>query len=170
LLVGAIAGIGLRWSVQRFFGPAPPHQVRFWILVTNDASTGDTQLDKSLRNAFHVGLEQFPYADVVPPSLVGAFLRRMERSPDLKIDEALGREMCRREHIRWLLPWSIAQTGPIWAVSARLVDPKTGASVRSFQATAANTDGIPDAVSTLIERMRLEFSRTAVLYSGLALL
>ena len=150
VVVGVIGAVwmGSRQSVLSF---AP----RDWILVADlDNLTPDPVFDRSLVMALTVSLEQSTHANVFPRARVAGALTRMKRDLASRIDAELGREICRRENIRALVSSSIARVGPRYALSARIVDPSTGESIRSYVEQADGADGVLPALSSLARDIR----------------
>jgi len=128
---------------------------RDWILIADlENQTGDPLFDRSLTDAFTVSLEQSKYANVFPRSRVNQTLPRMGRKAADRIDEQIGRELCVREGIRGLVTLSIAKVGRQYALSARLLNPQTGDTIRSYLERAGNEDRVLDALGTIAGRIR----------------
>ena len=127
---------------------------RDWILVADFVNqTGEPVFDSPLWSAFSISLQQSTSANVFPRSRLEETLRRMGRNVDVPIDEAVGREICLREDIRGLVTAEIASIGGRYALSARLVDPQTAASVRAYQVTVAERDDVIEALGTIAGRV-----------------
>jgi hypothetical protein len=134
--------------------PALSFADRDWILIADTENrTGNPRFDKALLTALTVSIEQSHYANVVPRSRIYETLKRMNRSQDLSseitINESLGREICLRESFRALLLTSLTRTGKEYLLIARLVDPKTGTSVREYTRKIQQDDAIIDALVAL---------------------
>jgi tetratricopeptide (TPR) repeat protein len=110
--------------------------------------------DQSLQTALTVSLEQSAHANVFPDARVTSALTRMQRDPASRIDPELGREICRRENIRALVSCGIARVGPRYVLSARIVDPRTGETVRSYDEQADGQDKVLPALSSLAADIR----------------
>jgi eukaryotic-like serine/threonine-protein kinase len=146
----ALAGIAA-WALAWFGSsePALSFAARDWILVTDfENQTGDDRYDAAIQTAFLTSLEQSAYANVYPRSRVATVLKRMGREDEPRIDEELGREICERANIRGLVTASIGRVGERFSLSARLVDPNTGESVRSY---LKNAEGEDEILTTLEE-------------------
>jgi DNA-binding winged helix-turn-helix (wHTH) protein/tetratricopeptide (TPR) repeat protein len=148
--------------------PALSFNNREWILVADfENRTGDARFDKALLTALTVSLEQSRYANVFPRSRVYETLQRMDRpistSEELTVSEALGREICQRENLRALVAASLTRTGKQFLLVGRLVDPKSGSSVRAYTVRIQSEDQILDAVDTIAKNIRQDLGET--LYS-----
>ena len=134
--------------------PALAFQERDWIVVSDfNNLTNDPVFDKSLRLALEVAIAQSKYVNVYPPDRIAATLQRMKRQPD-RFDEALASEVAVRDGIRGVLACDIAQVGNVYAITARLIDPKTRAAVLTDQAHARNKDEVLGALGDLATRVR----------------
>ena len=155
--VSAVAVFGalvlLWWLVAA--RPVLSFAPRDFILVAEfDNQTGDPLFDRSLLTALDVSLEQSAHANVFPSGRIAESLRRMGKKGSEKIDEGTGREICLRENLRALLSPAIARAGQQYAISARLINPQTGAAARSYYEIAKNQDHILDAVGRLATKIR----------------
>jgi DNA-binding winged helix-turn-helix (wHTH) protein/tetratricopeptide (TPR) repeat protein len=125
------------------------------VLITDfDNQTGDPRFDNALGMAFVVSIEQSRYANVFPHTRLDSVLPLMGRPPGQRITASLGREICQRENIRGLLTPSITRTGQEYAISAQLIDPRTGETVRSFTERAHGEDHILEALDVLAKETR----------------
>ncbi|HXY23834.1 MAG TPA: tetratricopeptide repeat protein [Candidatus Acidoferrum sp.] len=145
--------------------PALSFANRDWILITDmENRTGDPRFDKALFTALTVSLEQSRYANIFPRSRVYETLQRMERpanpTEDLTVNEALGREICQRESLRALVATSLTRTGKEYLLLGRLVDPKSGVSVRSYSTKIDSEDKILDALDALSQQIRRDLGET----------
>ena len=157
LAVLFVAAIWWVVAARPVFSFAP----RDWVLVTDfDNQTGEALFDRSLLSALSVSLEQSKHANLFPAARVAESLRRMDRAGLPKIDEATGQEICQRENIRALLCPAIARVGRQYAISARLIEPKTGVTARSYLETAADQDHILDALGKMASKIRRDLGES----------
>ena len=122
--------------------------------------TGDSRFDEALRTAFIVSLEQSRHANVFPQIRVGTVLKLMGKSSTEHVTPALGREICQRENIRGLIAGSITRTGQEFALSAQLIDPQTGATVRSYMERSYGEDHILDALDVIAADIRRDLGES----------
>jgi DNA-binding winged helix-turn-helix (wHTH) protein/tetratricopeptide (TPR) repeat protein len=170
-VMGAGAALFLIAAVVFWFAssrPALSFTSREWILIADfENRTGDARFDKALFTALTVSLEQSRYANVFPRSRVYETLQRMGRKVDLSqeltVSEALGREICQRENLRALVAASLTRTGKQFLLVGRLVDPKSGSSIRSYTVRIQSEDQILDALDTVAKNIRQDLGET--LYS-----
>ena len=84
----------------------------------------------------------------------GTVLKLMGKSSTERVTPALGREICQRENIRGLIAGSITRTGQEFALSAQLIDPQTGATVRSYMERSYGEDHLLDALDVIAADIR----------------
>jgi eukaryotic-like serine/threonine-protein kinase len=141
--------------------PAFSFAPRESVLVTDfENDTGEPQLDNALRSAFIVSLEQSRHFNVFPRARIGSVLQLMGKPPDTRITSAVGREICQRENLRGLISGSLARTGTEYALSAELIDPQTGATVRSYSERAHGEDHILEALDRISTAARADLGES----------
>lgn len=135
--------------------PALPFSPRDFVLISDfDNQTGEAVFDRSLLTALSVSVEQSAHVNVVPPERLSESLKRMGKNPGDKIDETIGRQICLRESVRALLVPSISRVGQQYILSARLINPQTGASAWSDIETANGQNEILSALGKLATHVR----------------
>ncbi len=167
ILIGACLSLGIvfaalgGWHLWTRSDPALPFASRDWVALADfDNQTGDSLFDRSLASAFAVGLQQSRHVNLLPRSRMETSLRRMGRSPGTRIDEAVGREICLRENVRCLVLCSISRVGRQYAVSARLIEPRTGAVVKARLELADNQDRVLNALGALAGGLRRDLGES----------
>lgn len=154
----AVIAVAL-WFTGR--SPALSFAPRDWVLVADfDNQTGNPLFDRSLQAAFLVGLEQSTHANVVPRTRVAAALRRMGKPDTQAVGEELGREICIRENIQGLVRCGIGRVGHAYSISARLIDPQSGRTLRSYLERADTEAGILDALGRVSEAVRRDLGES----------
>lgn len=154
----AIAALGIWMLVGR---PAFSFHERDSILVSDfENRTGDPRFDDALRTAFTVALEQSRYANVLPRTRVESALKRMGKSENERVTTAIGQEICQREGARGLVTASITRTGNEYALTAELIDPATGAPVRSYSERVHGEDHILDALDIIAGKIRADLGES----------
>ncbi len=147
LVILAIGTVGSRPVLS--FAP------REWVLVADvENQTGEHVFDKSLGAAFTVSLEQSEHVNVFSRSRVAATLQRMARTDAPAITEQLGREICVREHIRGLIVPAISKVGQSYSLTARMIEPASGDTVRSYLKSAPTADAVLPALGVLAATIR----------------
>ncbi len=134
---------------------------RDWLLITDfDNQTNDPLFDRSLLTALTVSLEQSPHANVVPRARIADTLHRMGKTGDEKITEDLARDISEREAIRAILSCSIVKVGQQYALTARLIDPRSGVAKRSYLEQAKDQDHVLDALGSIATRVRRDLGES----------
>jgi DNA-binding winged helix-turn-helix (wHTH) protein/tetratricopeptide (TPR) repeat protein len=135
--------------------PAFSFRSRDSVLIADfENQTGDPRFDNALGTAFVVSIEQSRYANVFPRTRLDSVLTRMEKPRGERITPSLGREICQRENIRGLIASSITRTGEEYALTAQLIDPQSGETVRSYTEHAYGENHILDALDVLSREIR----------------
>ncbi len=169
---GAALVLALGFVGVKLFGPSQEALALTpddWIVVGDLRNlTGDPLLDESLGLAFRVGLEQSRFARVVPDHRMRRVLERMRRGPDTRVDRAVGLEICRREGAKALVTGSISEIGGSFAVSAEVIEPRSGASVVTRTETTRRREDLVETLGTLTRDLRQELgeSLSAIQESG----
>jgi eukaryotic-like serine/threonine-protein kinase len=154
----AVSGVGL-WLL--YGRPAFSFSPRDSVLVSDfENQTGDPRFDEALRTAFTVSLEQSRHANVFPQVRLANVLQLMGKSSTQRITPDVGREICQRENVRGLITGSITRTGQEYALSAELIDPQTGATVRSYMERSYGEDHILDALDVIAADVRRDLGES----------
>jgi len=131
------------------------------VLVTDfENQTGDPRFDEALSTAFTVSLEQSRHANVFPRDRLGAVLQMMGKRGTDRITPEVGRDICQRESIRGLITGSITRTGQEYEISAELIDPQTGATVRSYMERSYGEDHVLDALDVISADVRRDLGES----------
>ncbi|MGC2163924.1 MAG: tetratricopeptide repeat protein [Silvibacterium sp.] len=131
------------------------------VLVADfENQTGDPRFDQALETAFTVSMEQSRHANVFPRARLAPVLARMGEGPNERITPALGREICQRENIRGLITASITRTGEEYAISAELIDPQSGDTVRSYSERSYGESHILDALDVIAADIRRDLGES----------
>lgn len=135
--------------------PAIAFAERDWLLVSDFANhAGDPVFDRSLNTALSAALTQSRYVNIVPGSRIRESLRRMGKQAVLQTDEATAREIALREGFRMVLVPAIASTGGAYLLSASLLDPTTGTTLKAETVYARSRDAVLEAVDELSGKIR----------------
>jgi DNA-binding winged helix-turn-helix (wHTH) protein/tetratricopeptide (TPR) repeat protein len=131
------------------------------VLIANfENQTGDPRFDQALETAFTVSMEQSRHANIFPRAKLGSVLALMGKTPDERITATLGREICERENIRGLITASITRTGEEYALSAELIDPQSGETVRSYTERSYGEGHILDALDVIAADIRRDLGES----------
>jgi len=150
--VAILAG-GAYWLLRS--SPALSFRSRDTFLITDfENQTGDPRFEQALGTAFAVSVEQSRYANVFPRTRIETVLGLMGKSPATPVTPSIGREICQREGIRGLVALSITRTGQEYELTAQLIDPQTGETVRSNTERSFGEDHILEALDVLAKETR----------------
>jgi DNA-binding winged helix-turn-helix (wHTH) protein/tetratricopeptide (TPR) repeat protein len=154
----ALSGLGF-WLL---YGRAAfSFSARDSVLVSDfENQTGDPRFDEALRAAFTVSLAQSRHANIFPRARVGSVLQMMGKPQTERITPTVGREICQRENIRGLVTGSITRTGQEYALSAELIDPQTGETVRSYMERSYGEDHVLDALDVIAADVRRDLGES----------
>jgi serine/threonine protein kinase len=141
-----------------------PFQARDWVLVTTfDNRTGDPLFNGTVEHALTHELSNSRYVNVVPRERVDDALRLMTRPPTTVVDAAAGPEVALRDGgIRLVLDGMIERVGGGYAMTVRVVEPRTAATIASDREEAPTAAAVPAAVRRLSNRIRLTVGEAPV--------
>jgi DNA-binding winged helix-turn-helix (wHTH) protein/Flp pilus assembly protein TadD len=130
------------------------------LIADMDNQTGQPRLDQALNGALTVSLEQSGRLVVFPQDRLPTLLRLLNQPAGARVTAALGREICQREDIRALIVPGITRTGRQYDLTAELIDPSTGAVVRSYSQPAAGSDQILAALGLIANSIRRDLGES----------
>jgi DNA-binding winged helix-turn-helix (wHTH) protein/tetratricopeptide (TPR) repeat protein len=144
-LVAGAVGVGT-WLARRT--PAMAFSERDWVLIADfENLTGEPAFDAAVRSQLERELSVSRFVNVVPRGRVADTLRLVKQPADTRVTEAVGRAICLRDGgIRAMLAGTIESTGGAYALTLRLIDPSTGATVTAFDGRALARQEVLDAV------------------------
>ncbi|MFZ2024167.1 MAG: tetratricopeptide repeat protein [Terracidiphilus sp.] len=144
-----------------FSRPVYSFNSRDSVLIADfENQTGDPRFDQALETAFIVSLEQSRHANVFPRSRFASVLALMGKPPGVRITPSVGRDICQRENIRGLITASITRTGEEYALSAELIDPQSGDTVRSYSERSYGEGHILDALDVIADDIRRDLGES----------
>jgi serine/threonine protein kinase/tetratricopeptide (TPR) repeat protein len=122
----------------------PPRLTDKDVIVIADFAntTGDPVFDSTLKEALAVDLEQSPFLNVLSDRRLSETLKLMGRTPDQRITQDVGRDICMRTGSKALLVGSIASLGSHYAIVLKAVSCKTGDVLGATQAEAESREKI----------------------------
>ena len=124
------------------------------------SSGPDTLLGGVVAEALRTDLGQSNVVSVVSGTAVGQALRRMQRSPDTRVDSTLAREIAEREGITAIVDGTITPlSAGTYIIVARLVAAEDGSQLAAFRETAEARE-IIEATETIAREMREEIGES----------
>lgn len=151
----ALALIGaMSWLVLRPGRAATPVGTPL-LLADIENMTGDTTFDRTLTLAASVGLQQSRQVTLFPRARVRETLGLMQRvGADTALHEALAREVAIRENLTRVAALSLSRIDSSYLLTARLIEPQTGADVFADRERAGSRAGVLAALDRLLTRVR----------------
>ncbi|MGH9476445.1 MAG: winged helix-turn-helix domain-containing protein [Terriglobales bacterium] len=132
------------------------------LIADMDNQTGEPRLDQALNGALAISLEQSRWVAVFPRDRLASVLPLMDQPADARVTSALGREICLREGIQALVAPGITRAGKQYELTAELIEPATGAVVRSYSERAAGADGILDGLGRIAGEVRRDLGESVI--------
>ena len=124
-------------------------------------TTGDSLFDRSLTEALTTGIQQSTYVSVFPRSRVRQTLQRMQRKQlDTLLDESLAKEVAQREGIRLVIVGDISQIAGTYSLTARIVDPDSGVTLKVEEARARTKSEVIDALDKIAKSLRRDLGES----------
>jgi eukaryotic-like serine/threonine-protein kinase len=140
LVVVAVVGLAMTFFARR---SKAVMSERDTILLTDFVNTtADPVFDGTLKKALAVDLEQSPYLNVFPEQRVRQTLQFMGRSPEDRITNDVGREICQRDGIKAMLNGSIGNLGSQYVITLEAVSASTGESLAREEEQASRKEEV----------------------------
>jgi serine/threonine protein kinase/tetratricopeptide (TPR) repeat protein len=125
-LLAALLG-GAVFTVIKDGHSSPILQERGWVLISDFETRGDDQIsDTGVREGLNIALQQSRYVNVFPRARVYEVMQRMKKGSITRIDEDLGREICRREDLQVLLTGYVERVGGVFQITVQATNPVDG--------------------------------------------
>jgi eukaryotic-like serine/threonine-protein kinase len=125
------------------------------ILITDFVNTtGDAMFDGTLKKAVAVDLGQSPFLNVVSEQKVRQALQFMGRSPDDRITNEVGKEICQREGVKALLTGSITTLGSQYVITLEADNATSGESLGQEQVQADNKESVLNSLHRASSSLR----------------
>lgn len=146
-------------STTAFFIVPRPNALGFkqqdWILMADiENNTGDETFDKSLLHALSITIDQSRRINIYPRTQAYEVLKRMQLDTVRRITMPIALEIAERERIKAVLLLTISELGGTYMISTSLINPFTGATIRSSQVTAQGKEEILEALNKLANAVR----------------
>jgi AraC-like DNA-binding protein len=140
---------------------AVPFSEKDWIIITDfENLTGDTILNKSLNRALEISLQQSAYVNVYPRSRINEVLERMEMDKSTGVNEEIGIEIAKREGIKLIVVCSISEIGGLYTLGSKIIEVKSGESLRSQTFQANGLDKILNNLDKLGRKIRKDLGES----------
>jgi eukaryotic-like serine/threonine-protein kinase len=124
------------------------------VLADFTNTTGDTVFDGTLKQALAVDLDQSPFLQVIPSTLVRQTLALMGRQPNDRLTNDVARDLCQRVGSKAMLTGSIATLGSQYVVSLSAVNCQSGDSLAQEQVQAAGKEQVLAVLGAAVSEMR----------------
>ena len=133
------------------------------IVITDvENATGDDIFRNSVVTALGAGIGQSEQVTLVSRSRINETLARMQRGGDTVLTERVAREAAVREGWAAVVVPSIAIFDSTYVITARILDPSTGAELTTRTVRARSKGEIIDAIDDLARSVRREFGESLV--------
>ncbi len=125
-----------------------------------DNQTGNPRFDYALKTALNVSLQQSHRIAIYSSLQTASALRLMTHNDTDRVTATIGGEICRRQGIHILVVPGITRTGSTYLVTAQLIDPDTGAVVRSYLHRSEGEDHILTALDSIATNLRRDLGES----------
>jgi eukaryotic-like serine/threonine-protein kinase len=149
-LAGVLLGALAAW-LARNLSREPPRMTVAAADFVNE--THDEDLN-ALSGLLITSLEQSRRLSVMTRSRMFDVLRQSGRGNVGRIDEALGREICRQTHVDALVLASIHKFGEVYAIDLKVIDPARNEHLFAAKEEGRGKESIPSMIDRLSERTR----------------
>ena len=124
------------------------------LLADFENSTGEPVVDRALKVALAVAMEQSPFVKVFPDDRVRETLRLMQRASDERVTRSIGREIARREQLKALVAGSIASLGSHYVLTLEAISAETGEVVAREQVEVPAKEQVLASLGTATAGLR----------------
>jgi len=140
---------------------APVMAERGWVLISDFETHGEEPLpDAAVREGLTIALQQSRYVNVFPRTRAYDVLNRMKKANLSRIDENLGREICRRENLQVLLSGSVEHIGQMFQITVRAVDPLSGGLLFAEQERFRRQEDFFEKADEVAKRVRKDLGES----------
>jgi len=142
-------------------GSTLPFSERDWIVIADfENLTTNPVFDKSLYTAFSLTASQSSYINILSRSRMVETLARMEMHDLTNINDKTAREIAVREGIAIYVVPSISEVGNQYSIAAKIVETKSGNTLRSIMLQAENQDEILAKLDQLSKNIRRQLGES----------
>ena len=114
----------------------------------------DSTLAAAVTEVLRVDLAQSPFVTVLTPRQVRTTLAKMERSPDVALDDSVAREVALRMGVKAYVTGSVAKVAGGYTVSVQLVGAQAGDPLAAYRETSPDSTGLLAAVDRASKQLR----------------
>jgi serine/threonine protein kinase/Flp pilus assembly protein TadD len=153
-IVGALA-LGVLAYVLLFRQQAESNE-RIPVAVIDFVNESDEKELNGLSGMLITSLEQSKRLSVLTRSRMFDILKQMGRDSVTRIDEQLGREVCKRASVRAMVLASIRKFGKNYTIDLKVLDPTSDEYLLAAKEEGTGQESIPSMLDALSERTRIE--------------
>ena len=125
------------------------------LLVADFADlVADSTLAAAVTEVLRVDLAQSPFVTVLTPRQVRTTLAKMERSPDVALDDSVAREIALRMGVKAYVTGSVAKVAGAYTVNVQLVGAQSGEPLAAYRETSPDSSGLLAAVDRASKQLR----------------
>jgi len=137
-----------------------------WVLITDFDSSGNDPLPDGMVRMFREGLtvdlQQSQYVNVFSRSQIQEILRRMGKPPETRIDEVIGREICRRSNLpSVVLSASIMKVSEVFEITVHAVDRDRGTLLFTEKSKYFKSNEFFQTIDALAKNVRKPLGESA---------
>lgn len=155
----AMLGVG-GWALLRP-EPAIAFAERDWVVLADvDNRSGEPLFDDSLQRALLISLEQSRYVNVLSEGKIQESRNLQQVPAEHGLDRKLAGDVALREGARMVLAPSIGRLNGRYIVAVDLLEPTSGAVVRTYRAEAKDPGSVVNAVDDVVGRLRAGLGET----------
>jgi len=162
VVVVVLAGGAGYWLYQRLHQPVKLGEQGTVVIADFVNTTGDTVFDGTLKQALAIQLEQSPYLKVLSDRAVSGTLKLMDQPADARLTDAVALQICLRTNSKALLDGSIGNVGSHYMIGLKAVNCRTGDTLASTQAEAANRDSVLKQLGEAGDAMREKLGESLI--------
>ncbi len=149
-----LLGLGVAWWVWN--ANRQPALTEEDVVVLTDFvnTTGDPVFDSTLKQAVEVKLRESPFLNVYSDAKVRETLELMKRSPEERITQTVGREICQRRGLKAMMTGQIAPLGDRFVVTMEALECESGDTLALHQIEVDSKEDVLGAVGEATTQMR----------------
>jgi DNA-binding winged helix-turn-helix (wHTH) protein/tetratricopeptide (TPR) repeat protein len=154
LLLGGAAIAGWQWMRPKPSGPID-------LVVSGvENTTGDADFDRSLTQALQIDLEQSPFLNLLPRSMVRQTLLEMQHKGDEPLTPVLAAEVCQRNNAQATIGGSIARVGSQYLLILKAESCISGKQLAGYKTEISSKDEILAALDRGAARVRQQLGES----------